>query len=233
MKIIFAGSIMSCLLKIIYLIRVFPKLNFLVTMLMKVCSEVGYFMLLFGIFIITFAECNHIMLVDNTVYGRMPELMGHFISVLRGAMGDFSMIDPYTGFDIIDYPELEGDAKYRHSFLIYAVTFVLWGLGMFFLFMIFMNFIIALIGDSFSCVMEFREAHDYKQRIMMIYEREASFTKKDYDNKEYFPNVLIVRTRKENKQDKGNFKKKLTKIKDILKSHLGFLNTSISSKAKE
>jgi hypothetical protein len=66
--------------------------------------------------------------------------------------------------------------------MIFVSTFLLWGIGTFFLFMIFMNFIIAVIGDSYNAVIEFKEAHDYQQRIMMIYEREASFSDKDFDN---------------------------------------------------
>jgi hypothetical protein len=31
-----------------------------------------------------------------------------------------------------------------------------------FLFMIFMNFIIAVIGDSYNKVIEYKEAHDYQ-----------------------------------------------------------------------
>jgi hypothetical protein len=125
-------------------------------------------MLLFGIFIVSFAECNHIMHVDVTPYGRLPELIGHCISILRGAMGDFSMIDPYQGFDLIESDESDGDhdadddkITYVHSFQIYIFTFVLWAIGIFFLFMIFMNFIIAVIGDSYNAVIEFKEAHDY------------------------------------------------------------------------
>ena len=173
MKILFSFSVMMSLIKFVYLVRVFTNLNFLVTMLMTVCSEVGFFMLLFSIFLLCFAECNHIMNVDIEAYGRLPPLVSHFISVLRCAMGDFSVIDPYQGFDIIDFPEESGDSMYRHSYKITVFTFVLWGIGIFFLFMIFMNFIIAVIGDSYEKVIKFKEAHDYKQRIMMIYEREV------------------------------------------------------------
>jgi hypothetical protein len=42
--------------------------------------------------------------------------------------------------------------------------------------MIFMNFIIAVIADSYATVIEFSDAHDYKQRIDMIQEREMYFT---------------------------------------------------------
>lgn len=94
---------------------------------------------------------------------------------------------------------------------------MLWGIGIFFLFMIFMNFIIAVIGDSYNKVIEFKEAHDYKQRVMMIYEREVQFSEKDFDNPAYFPQVLIVRKRKENKSNKMNFQNWAANIKNYVK----------------
>lgn len=52
----------------------------------------------------------------------------------------------------------------------------MWVIAIMFLFMIFMNFIIAVIGDSFNKVLEYKTAHDYQQRLMMLYEREVQFT---------------------------------------------------------
>ena len=41
--------------------------------------------------------------------------------------------------------------------------------------MIFMNFIITMIGESYGKVKDYADAHDYKERILMIYEREIHF----------------------------------------------------------
>jgi hypothetical protein len=68
--------------------------------------------------------------------------------------------------------------------------------------MIFMNFIIAVIGDTYSNVIQYKEAHDYQQRLMMLYEREVQFTLKELENPKYFPPVLIVRKIKENEEVK-------------------------------
>jgi len=59
-----------------------------------------------------------------------------------------------------------------------------------------MNFIIAVISDSYNQVRDFATAHDYKQRLIMIYEREILFRKNDFLNENYFPNILIVRKKK-------------------------------------
>jgi hypothetical protein len=48
----------------------------------------------------------------------MPELLSLTIAVLRAAMGDFSIIDPYVGFDPIDILIDENGFEYeshRHS----------------------------------------------------------------------------------------------------------------------
>jgi hypothetical protein len=175
MRILFCLSVLMSLVKIVYLVRVFKSLNFLVTMLEYVINEVVYFMMLFGFFLLTFAECNHIVDVDVTPYGRIPGLIAHFITILRVSMGDFSLLDPGMTFDIIVNPNAVGDDKYRFHKSIVYFTWILYLMSIFYLFMIFMNFIIAVIGDSYNKVIENKDSHDYQQRIVMIYEREVHF----------------------------------------------------------
>lgn len=64
-------------------------------MMIQVVYDVVYFMLLFVIFILTFAECYHIVGVSTEAYGRVEPLFALFLGTLRMAMGDFSLIDPY------------------------------------------------------------------------------------------------------------------------------------------
>merc|ERR1712226_385062 len=94
-------SIMLCLSKVVYLCRVFSQMNFLVTMLMTVISEVMYFMLLFFIFLLFFAQCNQLIGVDVVPYGRCPHLISHVLAMLRCAMGDFAPIDMYQTYDLV------------------------------------------------------------------------------------------------------------------------------------
>jgi len=94
-KIMFVLTILLCLIKIIYLVRVFKDFNLLVTMLIIVVQDLFYFMILFMIFITAFAECYHILIVDISAYSRTPTLFAHFMATLRLSMGDFSYLDPY------------------------------------------------------------------------------------------------------------------------------------------
>ena len=82
--------------------------------------------------------------------------------MLRTAMGDFASINSFETYDIIADPDLEGDAKYKHSLVIVIFTWIMFVLNTFVLFMVFMNFIIAVIGESYSKVRSNKEAHDYK-----------------------------------------------------------------------
>lgn len=68
----------------------------------------------------------------------------------------------------------------------------------FILFMIFMNFLIAEISNSHAKVTEFQMGHDYKQKANLIYELEMQLTEEDLSNETFFPNILVVRKKKEN-----------------------------------
>ena len=163
---------MFSLIKVLYLLRVFKQLNFLVTMVITVVNEVIYFMLLFSVFLLTFAQCNHIIQVDVSAYGRTPDILAHFFGVLRIAMGDQANVDPFETFDRKIVDPATGEKVYLHSESIVMFTFAIWVIQNFFLFMVFMNFIIAVIGDSYNHVSNFKLAHNYQQKAQMIYEFE-------------------------------------------------------------
>ena len=175
-KTLFSLSIMFSLIKIMYLIRVFRQLNFLVTMFNTVVIDIFYFMILFCIFMLIFAQSFHVVGLSVKSYGRTPSLLAHSISVFRVAMGDFAMIDMNQGLDLIDGFTEDGDPVYRHSNFIMVWTFFIFVICIFFMFMIFMNFIIAVIGESYSKVIMNKDAFDYQQRAVMIFEREALFS---------------------------------------------------------
>lgn len=58
---------------------------------------------------------------------------------------------------------------------------------------IFMNFIIAVISQSYSRIMDNVEAESYKQKAQMIQECDLHLTDKELTNPDYFPNFIIIR----------------------------------------
>jgi hypothetical protein len=84
------------------------------------------------------------------------------------------------------------EGEYFHSILLVEATFVLFIIALFITFVIFMNFIIAMINHSYSKINNSKLSYDYSQRIIMIYEREVRFTEKDFRNDVWFPSILVV-----------------------------------------
>ena len=85
-------------------------------MITTVMKDILFFLVMFSMYLLTFAICFHLVDVDIAAYGRMNELLAHIFSVLRCAMGDFAMIDMYLGFDlIVDNNSDDEEQKYRYS----------------------------------------------------------------------------------------------------------------------
>ena len=96
-------------------------------------------------------------------------------------------------------------------------TWFLWIISVFILFMVFMNFIIAVICESFTNVLKYKEAHDYLQRVKMIYELETHFSIDQLENDMYFPQILIVRSKKGNKSTNSTWKSWLNNVNICVK----------------
>jgi len=133
-------------------------------------------------------------------------------------MGDFSLIHQDYGFDPSVYDYEEEKTLFAHSEGMVTFTYLLFIMCVFYLFMIFMNFIIAVIGESYSKVITKKEAFDYQQRAMMIYEREVHFRQNEFENDSYFPNFLLVKKMKQsNDIIKNTFQGFTSMVKSLFK----------------
>jgi len=63
-------------------------------------------------------------------------------------------MDPVVGFDQVIGTDDLGNNIYGNSIQVMVFTYLFWLLTIFYLTMIFMNFIIAVIGESFNKVLE-------------------------------------------------------------------------------
>lgn len=97
----------------------------------------------------------------------------YFVMTLRTSLGD----------NDID----QSNSEYKILFWVIWVLIMLVGN------IVLMNFIIAVVGQSYSNCMEKSEAKMYKVKVDMIVEREQMMNEKDFANKEYFPTHIIVR----------------------------------------
>ena len=67
-----------------------------------------------------------------------------------------------------------------------------------------MNFLIAVIVQSYNKVIKNKEAFDYQQRASMIQEREGYFSSEHLQSKTYFPKIIVVRKLKEQEASQSN-----------------------------
>jgi len=115
------------------------------------------------------------------------------------------------------------------------LTWLIFILCVFYLFMIFMNFIIAVIGESYSKVIHSKEAFDYMQRASMIYEREVHFSPGHFSDELLFPKVIIVKKPKEAKATthKNSWMSFTEQLKTIIKSQSVSISEFLTSKTSE
>ena len=104
-----------------------------------------------------------VLQTDVGAYGRVPEIWAQVINTIRVAYGDFSVIDPFQTFDYLDTDlSTEHSMHYKHSISIVWISFVTFIIGSVFLFLMLMNFIIAVICDTYNKVKALSVPHDYK-----------------------------------------------------------------------
>ena len=61
---------------------------------------------------------------------------------------------------------------------------------------IFMNFIIAVVSQSFENCMSRLVAQGFKNKLELIEERECAMTDEEWENKEWFPRYLVLRRKR-------------------------------------
>ena len=83
-------------------------------------------------------------------------------------------------FQTLDLKIGGGSVHYRVSSGLMIFTWVIWLLSTVLLTIIFMNFIIAVISESYTNVSEFKVAHNYHHKAKMIYEFEMHFTHRQF-----------------------------------------------------
>lgn len=155
-------------IKVAFFIRVFDGFSFLVQMISSVFYDLRYFLLSFALFISTFTVFLSILLRNDSGMG----IFDLFQMAFRSSIGDNEM----DAYERTDYQTL---------------TWVVWLLIMVVGNIIFMNFIIAVVNESYENCMTKMVAQSYKVKVDMIAERESIMTEAELANREWFPNFII------------------------------------------
>lgn len=178
-KIVLIMLIAISLLKTIIYLKVFKAFSYIVTMIISVVSDLRYFITFFVILITFFSMLfNVVNRNESPEYSHLTWFIGNWLAVFRLSLGDF------------DFTLLESAHLTKTHILFWAI----WLLMVLFTALIFLNFIIAEVGNSYARVRENVDSFIYKERAKLISEAEELLSKKfKMKNKVMFPDYIIVR----------------------------------------
>ncbi len=164
-------------LKINFFLRIYDNFSFLVSMMAGVFADIKTFFAFWIIFLSWFTILFTILFKAAPLeqYEGLG-LFGYFMMSYRLSSGDF---------------EIENYSSQRASLIIF--TWIVWIVGVLVLNVIFMNFIIAVISESYEKVMQKLVAQSFIVKAEMIVERELHMAEEDLRDPINFPKFLVLR----------------------------------------
>eukprot|EP00347_Sterkiella_histriomuscorum_P009500 403340976 len=190
-------------LKINFFLRIYDGFSFLVSMMAAVFVDLKYFIGFFVIFILQFGLVFAILFdaISIEEYQGIG-IFAYIMMAFRTSSGDFN-VDSY---------------KDQSSALV-IISWIIWIIAVMLLNVMFMNFIIAVISESYEKVMQKLVAESYRVKVQMIVERELHFTEEELTQEQYFPKYLILRRPVSSSEDEnGEWQGFVKDIKNTIKT---------------
>jgi hypothetical protein len=132
--------ILICLLKTFFFMRIKMSFSYIVTMIINVVYDLQVFLLFFFILILMFSAIFDVISKNEAPeYKHLGPFFGNFMTTLRLSLGDF------------DFNVLIGD---KLSAKQHWLFWIIWVLMVLFSALIFLNFIIAEVSNSYQTVKE-------------------------------------------------------------------------------
>eukprot|EP00347_Sterkiella_histriomuscorum_P010233 403377082 len=225
-------------LKVNFFLRIYDGFSFLVSMMAGVFKDIKYFLYFFSIILVEFG----ILFIIIFQAGDLPQYkgLGHFgylMMSFRLSTGDF---------------ELDDYASQKPQLIL--ATWAIWVSAVFVLNLIFMNFIIAVISESYERVMTKLVAQSYKVKVDMIVERELHMDYSQINQKNFPKNLFLRRTadldesgeewqgfikdlkatvKTSSNKTQNDLNMRMNQMKLALTSDVKFTKTKILSRSKE
>jgi hypothetical protein len=127
--------VLICLLKTFFFMRIRMGFSYIVTMIINVVYDLQVFLLFYGILILMFSAIFDVISKnDAEEYKNLGPFIGNFMTTLRLSLGDF------------DFGVLKGNKLNKHQHWLF---WCIWVLMVIFSALIFLNFIIAEVSNSY------------------------------------------------------------------------------------
>lgn len=125
-------------MKLFFFLRIFMKLSYIVTMIMQVMKDLRTFFVFFAILILMFSLVFDVITINNNKdYRKVGNFAGNLLGTLRLSLGN-------TDFNFLEDEHLDDDQ--------HVLFWVCWVLVVIFSALIFLNFIIAEVSNSYDFV---------------------------------------------------------------------------------
>jgi len=171
--------ILLCLMKLFFFLRIFMKLSYIVTMIMQVMKDLRTFFIFFTILIVMFSLVFDVITINQAgEYRNVGNFAANLLGTLRLSLGN-------TDFNFLEDDHLDSD---QHT-----LFWVCWVLVVIFSALIFLNFIIAEVSNSYDFVRQSIDALIYKERAGLINEAEDILTAKFRADPNKFPKYIVAR----------------------------------------
>jgi hypothetical protein len=178
-KLFMVLTIFLSLLKLFYFFRIFQRFSSIVTMILRVARDLTYFM----VFFVLMLSIQGLMLAVSVTYDS-PELESvgtlgsNYVILLRLSLANF------------DFGPLSQRASTPPQ------HYLFWTIWLFFValsMLIFLNFIIAKVGSSYTTINEQLEAMQFRERAALVLEVEEIMPDKQKEDRTDFPDFLVIR----------------------------------------
>mmetsp|Transcript_18087 Transcript_18087/g.30875 ORF Transcript_18087/g.30875 Transcript_18087/m.30875 type:complete len:193 (+) Transcript_18087:3627-4205(+) len=181
-----------CLIKTFFFMRIVMSFSYIVTMIQNVVIDLKVFLLFFSILILKFSMIFDVISPnDAPEYRFVGKYVGNVLTTLRLSLGDFD-------FSVLEDSgiQMEGDkvVSIPLNSKQHILFWITWVLMVIFSALIFLNFIIAEVSNSYEKVKVNIDALIYKERAGLINEAEDILSENvRKNNKVKFPKYIVIR----------------------------------------
>ena len=179
-KVVMILVILIALLKTFFFMRIVMSFSYIVTMIINVVYDLRVFLLFFSILIVMFSAIFDVIGKSNSEeYVNIGSFFGNVMTTLRLSLGDF------------EFTVLTDETMGENQHWLY---WIIWVFMVIFSALIFLNFIIAEVSNSYNNVKVNIDALIYKERAALIEEVEDILSSSTIrTNKKMFPRYIVVR----------------------------------------
>lgn len=169
------------LLKTFFYLKIIKSYSYIVTMILGVVSDLLIYIVFYIIIVLMFSMMLDVIGRNRSdEYSKIGWFMGNFMSTMRLSFGDFD-------FSLIDL-------KYAPLAKTHIIFWITWVVMVLFMMLIFLNFIIAEVSNSYQKVKDNIDSMIYKERAKLIAEAEDLMSESEkLTNKLNFPTYIVVR----------------------------------------